>query len=467
MAITGRGRFPFRSAWGFRARSRKPGAAFLSKRIRFGDTDTADSAMLKNFFQPVTGASYNLSITTSSFAVTPNTTALRAARNVSATVSSFAVTPTATTLRRTRKLTAVAASIALSANIVGLSVANRISAQSSSFTTTPNVVSLRAHRYLPAEAPMKAPTLFIEGVSDTELTLTWTVVSPVTGLAAQGVSDTALSLSWNPSQSASDYNFSTNDATLARGVTLPIDTSSLAITVNNARLFKTPAAVIAEPPLTVPRNFTAVNDASGMEAIIQLDWQLGAGVLISPNDAVLRVANRLPITSSSFAITPFAINFPVGVSIAPVSGTFTITPNATALRRQRRLSAQTGSFSITGNAIQFRNTNVMQAQSSTITITGNPATLTYTPISDFVLTATPGSFSFTPNAVTFRYSKALVAQPAVFTFTGFDPFIFAGIRHTLDEPLSIDMSTGQTFINFNKGTTQLIVTTGRTRIDIE
>lgn len=429
---------------------------------------TADSATFSITPNAVgLNAARKVTATSSSFAITPTATTLKRANQLTATASSYAITPTVPSIKRANKLAAVAASFAISTQLAGLTVANKIPITASSFALTPNLASLRAARYLQAQAPLRTPQLSVEGVSDTELLLSWALVSVPTGLAVQGVDDTELLLSWNAAEDVADFNVSTNEATFVKGYTLSVDTASYDITVHDARLFKTPAALIAEPPLTVPINFTATNDASGMDAVINLAWQQGHGLLITPNDAGLSVARQLHAETASYVITPHAITFPSGVILTAQSAVYTLTPNDAGLSVQRTLSAQTGTYSFTPNAVQFYNTRSLNAQSSSFSLTPNAANLIYTPISDFTLNAESATFSFTPNAVGLLRTRVMVAESATYVFTTYGATIFTGTGEVIDEPLFINLNTGRTFINANSGVVTVNLTTGRTFIDLE
>lgn len=406
--------------------------------------------------KPQVGTAYTLTADSASFVITGNAAAVRAAKKLAGASTSFAITPTSPVLRKANKVLAAAASFLLSANLVGLAVDRDLVSSPATFTHTPNVVGLRVDRILAAEPPLGIPTLTVEGVSDTELLLSWGDV--VTGLVVEGVSDTELLLTWDVTPNLADYNFEPNDVILAKGYTFSLVETTFSFDGNNARLARTPAALIAEYALTTPVNFTATNNATELVAFIDLAWQPGPAIQFTPNDAALTATHQLVAEPTVFTFTPADVTFPSGLGMVAQPASFTWTPNTVGLIAHKILGVASGSFAITPNAAILRTSGNLIAETFAAVITGNNVTLTYTPQSSFSLQLDPAKFLFTGNPAVFPYTYVLNAAPRAYTITGNSVTFTVGTGQVLNEPFFINLSTGQTFIN---------VTTKQTFIDIE
>lgn len=464
MAITGRGRFPLRSAWGFRVRSRKAGGAFLSKMVRFGDTDTADSVVLKDFFFPTSGASYNLTAATGAFVQTGVAAALKVDNRLPITVGTFTETGIAAALRRGVRITSALGTFTYSGIATNFRVANKLPTSPGTFNWTTINATIKAGRRLNAQH------LSLPGVP---------------GELTADASGTTVTLDWLAATSAT-YLAHGNTVSFRKGYLLSPTAQTYTSTFRDARIFKMPAALIAEHPISTP----TITNADAVSTTINLDWVLGPMYSMVGNDAGVGAGRKLSATVRTYALTGNSVNFGLGATMPATTGAYTHTGNAAALRLGRGLRAEmplgvpTGlvATTINGNSVSMDwqppamfsftgastgGVRTLTTATGAFTFTGNNATLSYG-VTNFFLTAATGAFALTGRPATFPQTSVLTVLPGSYVLTGNNANLSISVgQQPVNDPTFIDMNTNKTFVNFSTGITQITMTTNKTYIDIE
>lgn len=362
--------------------------------------------------RPPAGVGYTITSDVASFGITPNAVGLKVDNRVSLEpTTSFVLTPAAIGLRAARKVSLATASYALTPTTVGLGVANRISLTPATFGTTPFDVVLRVAHHLLVEPPLTPPSNIVATPIAEGVTLTWS--APL------------------------GFEITPRTVTLTKGRTLPVDTASFTITMQELRAFKTPADIFVSPPLAKPVNLVA--EAQGDDGAY-LTWDPGPAFAIEPN--VVNLSKTRVIQSDVPAAVPIGItatpipggvrlewtgvepfiklepnpvNFPTGIGISADTASYSFTTQNVALSSARRLVANPQSFALTPLSIGLRKSLQLALTSASYTWTPFSVGLL---VGGINLPVESGAFLITPNDVDLWRTYVIMVVPASYAWTG-------------------------------------------------
>lgn len=427
MAITGRGQ-SIRTAWAYL----RGGSLFLGRSSYFGDADTADSDYRSDFFFPVSAAAYTLTAGTVAFATTGNVTALRKANQLPVTAATFTLigisaglmranrllTETAgysttgndTVLRTANQLLVTAGTFTLAGNSAGVARANRLLAETGAFTLTVQDVAFLQTYGIVAQAGAftysgTAPILRAARKITTEFPLL-----PPVNIQATGGAE-AVTLTWELPTLFQSYG---QTAGLRINRPMVAAAGSFTLAGANARLSKTPAALVAFPPLAKPINLVA--QSQGDDGAY-LTWTPGYSFTTTGNDVELRRVNRMtadmpPTVPTGIIATPI----PGGMTLewTGVEALFTTTGNTASFPLGFGITAASVEFLSTFNDAGFTSTRRLLAEAGGFALTGNNAGLGQA----LQILAATGAFASTFSDSRLAAARKLTADSSVFTWTG-------------------------------------------------
>lgn len=410
---------------------------------------------------------YTLTVDTASFGITPNAVGLKVDNRIPLTTASFVTTPAAVGLSAGRKVSLTTSSYALTPTAVGLRVDNRVALTAASFGLTPLTVGLRVANYILAEPPLTPPS----------------------NITATTVNSTTITLDW---ESPLGFEITTRPIGLAKGYPLSVTSSSFAITTNNVRLFKMPAALHVSPPLAKPVNLVA--EAMGDDGAY-LTWDPGPAFAWTTNEVNFSQTIVVPvdvppgvptgITATPIpggvrlewtGVEPFinlqprTVNLVLGGVTLPVdASSYALTPQDVALRVAHRLAVDPASFTITPVSIGL-------LQSLQLPVT--PASYTLTPVDvglvlgGIILASESGAFLITPNDINFLRTRVMMLTPAAYTWTGQNIELIwddgsVATYPPLAYPLGIRLLSGESFIRLASGETTARLESGEAYIILE
>jgi len=111
----------------------------------------------------------------------------------------------------------------------------------------------------------------------------------------------------------------------------------------------------------------------------------------------------LTAEAGSYVLTGQAAGLLKSNLIVIGAGSYVITGTAVSLFKGRLLTIEPGSCVLTGMAVSLLKSNLLSMGAGSYTVTGQAVTLTYTPVSEYVLTAGVGSYVVIGKAAVLRY----------------------------------------------------------------
>lgn len=353
---------------------------------------------------------YTMTADVVAFTYTGNSALLRTANQLPVTVGPFTLTGNAAGVRRANKLSVTVGTFSLTGQTALFPKTYGLSAGAGVFTYSGTTTGIGAGRRLVTEFPPLPPINIQTTPGIESITLDW---------------EAPISLFYTYGRSAA----------LSTGYQLLAGQGTFVFTTVDSRLFKTPAALIAQPPLAQPLNLVA--EAQGDDGAY-LTWTAGYSFVTIGSDVNFIRENRMTahmpptvpigITATPlpggmnlewaegplFGLTGSDVDFPLGTGLVAGSVSFVSAFNDAGFTAVRRLSTELAAYAYTGNSANlWRSLQILAAQGA-FALTGNAADLIYTQ-QDLILNAATGAFSLTGNDVTFRQTHVLLVGSFVWT----------------------------------------------------
>ena len=223
--------------------------------------------------------------------------------------------------------------------------------------------------------------------------------------------------SYTLTAAAASYSLTGNAAVMRASRRLSAAAGSFALTGNAAGLYRGLRLTAAAGAYAWTANSAGLLQGRSLLAA-------AAAYTLTGNAATLRAARKLSAAAASYTFTGNAAALtytPLGAySLSADAGAYVLTGNSAGLRAGRRLAASTGIYNLTGSAASLLRGYRLAATAQSYGWTVNDATLTYTPLAAFSLTAESAAFLWTGNAATLTKTNAyaLTAQAGAYVWTG-------------------------------------------------